>query len=98
MDFMVEMEIGVPPDLDAETLADLTRRERERAVEIFEAGDFFQQVWVVPGQRSRIMICSAADAKELHETFQSLPAFPWCRFKVSPLIGQAPGAPICPVD
>ena len=98
MYFIVEMEIAVPPDLEAEKLAELTRRERDRAAEINGQGNFFQQVWVVPGQRSRIMICTAADAAELHNTFQSLPAFPWCTFKVSPLIMREPGAPISLVD
>ncbi len=98
MDFLVEMEIGMPPDLDAEMVADLTRRERARAAEISAAGNFFREVWIVPGERSRIMICTAPDAASLHETFVSLPAFPWSKFKVTPLIGCEPGAPICVVN
>jgi muconolactone D-isomerase len=98
VDFLVEMQIGIPPDLDPALVADLIQRERSRAAEISAEGQFFRQVWIVPGERARILICTAADAAELHEKFQSLPAFIWSKFKVTPLIECQPGAPICIVN
>jgi muconolactone delta-isomerase len=94
MEFLVEMEIGVPPDYDPELLADLLKRERVRAAEI-ASGDFFKMVWIVPGQRARIMICSAADARELHDTISSLPAAKWNRYHVTPVIECGVGSSIC---
>jgi muconolactone delta-isomerase len=94
MDFLVEFEICLPPDYDPELLADLLKRERARAAEI-SAGPFFKSVWIVPCQRARIAICSAADAQELHETLHSLPAAVWNEYQVTPLIECAEGSSIC---
>lgn len=95
MDFMVEFEIGIPPDYDADLLADLLRRERERAAEISARGDFFKMVWTVPCQRARIGICTAASAEELQDTFASLPGMRWNNYETTPLIPCAPGSAIC---
>ncbi|MBG6118491.1 muconolactone delta-isomerase [Sphingobium sp. JAI105] len=98
MDFFVEMEIGFPPDYDPEKLAEITRKERERASEITAAGTFFKEVWIVPCQRSRILICTADDATQLHETFASLPAWRWSKLQATPLVECAVGASICIPD
>src|SRR5580692_10419670 len=95
MDFLVEIEIGLPPDYDPKLLPDLLKRERTRAAEIAASGDFFKKVWIVPCQRARIMICSVADAQELHETISSLPAVKWNEYQVTPLIECDEGSSIC---
>ena len=95
MDFLVEMKIELPPDYDTELAADLARRERERATEIATSGEFFKEVWIVPGQRARIMICSAADVATLDATFASLPAVKWCKLEATPLVVCEAGSPIC---
>jgi muconolactone delta-isomerase len=95
MDFLVEMQMCVPPDYDPELLADLTRRERARAAEIAASSSFFKEVWIVPCQRARILICAAADATELHEVFTSLPAMKWSEFQVTPLLKCDIGSSIC---
>jgi muconolactone D-isomerase len=94
-DFLVEFQICIPPDYDPELLADLLKRERARAAEISAQGDFFKMVWIVPCQRARISICSAADARELHETFSSLPGSKWNTYEVTPLIECGKGESIC---
>ena len=93
MDFLVEMEIILPTD--PEVLADLTKRERARAAELATSGNFFKEVWIVPGQRARILICSAADAREFHETFTSLPGFMWSNLQSTPIIECEVGTSIC---
>ncbi len=94
MDFLVNIEIKVPPDYDPELLADLLKRERPRAAEIAATG-FFKKVLIVPCQPSSIMICSAKDAGELHDTINSLPAVRWNDYEVTPLIECEPGSSIC---
>ena len=98
MDFLVEFEIRVPPDYDPELLADLLKRERTRAAEISASGSFFKMVWIVPCQRARITICSAADAQELHGTITSLPAGKWNEYQATPLIECDVGSSICIPD
>ena len=95
MDFLVEFEIRIPPDYDPALLADLLKRERTRAAEIAASGNFFKMVWIVPCQRARICICSAADVQELHETISSLPGAKWNKYKVTPLIECDIGSSIC---
>jgi len=95
MDFLVEMQLEVPPDYDPVLREDLGKRERARAAEIMASSNFFKWVWIPPGQKARIMICSAVDAVELHETISSLPAMPWAKFEVTSLVACEVGAPIC---
>jgi len=95
MDFLVDMKLCIPPDCDPKIREDLTRRERARAAEILASGNFFKMVWIVPCQRARILICSAADEAELHQTFASLPAMPWSEIHVTPLIECEQGSSIC---
>jgi muconolactone delta-isomerase len=95
MDFLVEFEICIPPDYDPDLRTDLIKRERTRAAEIAASGNFFKMVWIVPCQRARISICSAADAQDLHATFSSLPGMPWNNYQHTPLIECDKGASIC---
>lgn len=95
MDFLVEFEICIPPDYDPTLFADLVKRERARAAEIAAAGNFFKMVWIVPCQRARISICSAADAQQLDATISSLPAGKWNKYQLTPLIECDKGSSIC---
>jgi muconolactone delta-isomerase len=95
MDFLVEFDICIPPDYDPAKAADLQKRERKRAAEIVSQGNFFKKVWVVPGRRARIAICSAPDAQVLDETFASLPAAKWNKMSVTPLFECPTDTSIC---
>lgn len=95
MDFLVDMELCIPPDCDPDVAEDISRRERARAAEILASGNIFKMVWIVPCQRARILVCSAASAAELHQTFSSLPAMPWSKIRVTPLIERDVGSSIC---
>jgi muconolactone D-isomerase len=94
MDFLVEFQIKMPPDYDAELLADLLKEERQRAAEISATG-FFKRIWIVPCQRARVAICTARDAAELHETLFRLPAMKWNECTATALIECDAGSPIC---
>lgn len=95
MDFLVDMEICFPPDTDPTLLADITQRERAHAARISTKGHFFKEAWIVPCRPARILICTAADATELHATFASAPAFPWSKLEATPLVACDIGTSIC---
>ena len=96
MDFLIEMEVGGPSD--PEVFAELAQRERAAAAALVERGDFFKEVWIVPCQRSRLLICSAKDAADLHETFASLPGTKWNKLQATPLVECELGSSINIVD
>ena len=95
MDFLVEMEICYPPDTDPELLAEQSKHERARTAEISSSRNFFKNVWIVPCERARILICSATDAADLHATFASLPVFKWAKLQATPLVECDVGSSIC---
>ena len=95
MDFLIEFDICIPPDYDPVKAADLQQRERARSREIAAQGDFYKKVWVAPGRRSRIAICSAPDALVLDQIFASLPAAKWNKTTVTPLVEWTGDATIC---
>lgn len=84
MEFLVNIEVGWPPDGDPDELARLTAAERERAGELAAAGTI-RRMWRVPGRRANWGIWEAADATALHAAIRSLPLFPWLDVDVIPL-------------
>jgi muconolactone D-isomerase len=93
MDFLVEMEIVVPHDYDPALRDDLVARERARGMELASQG-FYKEAWVVPGRRARIQICTAEDAAQFNALFTSLPAYPFTKNRVLPLVECAVDEPI----
>jgi muconolactone D-isomerase len=84
VEFLVEAEFRLPPDLDADTrqnlLADETRYGAARRVE----GDLLR-IWRVPGRSANVAIWRAADATALHEQLARLPLYPYMSITVRPL-------------
>ncbi|MGE0240805.1 MAG: muconolactone Delta-isomerase [Parvibaculaceae bacterium] len=84
MEFLVEIDVNLPPDFDAGKAEDLRKAEARRGVELYEAGTI-RRVWRVPGRRAAVAIWEAPDATALHAALASLPLFPWLDIKVRPL-------------
>jgi muconolactone D-isomerase len=84
MEFLVQIETMAHQPTDEAFLADLGARERQRGVELVEAGSI-RQIWRIPGRRANIGIWEASDTTELHAAISSLPAFPWMDVTVTPL-------------
>jgi muconolactone D-isomerase len=84
VEFLVNIEVGWPPDGDPGELARLTAAERERAAELAAAGTI-RRLWRVPGRRANWGIWEAADATAVHAAIRSLPLFPWLDVDVIPL-------------
>ncbi len=84
MEFLVNIEVGWPPDGDPEELARLTAAERVRGAELAAAG-LIRRMWRVPGRRANWGIWEAPDATALHAAISSLPFFPYLDVDVIPL-------------
>jgi muconolactone delta-isomerase len=82
--FLVQIEIALPPDLDADTLAALGEAEARRGVELQDAGTI-ERIWRVPGRRANVGIWRAADADALHAAIASLPMWPYMDVSVTVL-------------
>jgi muconolactone D-isomerase len=84
MEFLVRIEIDLPPDMDADRRAALTEAEAARGRELRDAGTI-ARIWRVPGRLANVGVWNAADATELHAAVASLPLFNWMSVTVEPL-------------
>jgi muconolactone delta-isomerase len=84
VDYLVEIEVGLPGDYDVAQRSALLEAERQRATALAEAG-VLRAIWRVPGRLANRAIWSAADATALHDLLVSLPLWPYMDVKVTPL-------------
>jgi len=84
MEFLVEIDIALPPDLDAGARSELLGREAVRGRELREAGTIVR-IWRIPGRLANAGIWQARDATELNDALFSLPLFPWMDIRVTAL-------------
>jgi muconolactone D-isomerase len=83
-EFLVEIEIELPPSMPAEERSAILSAEAARGRELRDAGSIVR-IWRIPGRRANVGLWEAADASELHELLISLPLFPWMNVQVRPL-------------
>ncbi len=83
-EFLIQMQVNIPPDMATDELEDLRAREKERGLQLRAEGTI-QRVWRVPGRVANIGYWQAPDATVLHEKISSLPMFPWLDVHVTPL-------------
>ena len=93
MEFLVEVDIELPADLDEARRAQLLAAELERGEALAEAGVLLA-IWRVPGRLANRAIWSAPDATALHDALVSLPLWPYMDIAVTPL-ARHPVAPSC---
>jgi len=93
VEFLVEVEVTLPADLDEARRSQLLAAELERGNALAEAG-VLRAIWRVPGRFANRAIWSAADATELHDALVSLPLWPYMDIAVTPL-ARHPVAPTC---
>lgn len=84
MDFLVRMDVKLPPDTEPSRRDALIAAEAARASQLAEQGVIYR-LWRVPGRWSNVGIWCAADATQLHEAISSLPFYPWLDVDVTPL-------------
>jgi muconolactone D-isomerase len=84
MEFLVRIQLTVPPGLPAEERTRLAEAEARRGRELKDAGTIVR-IWRIPGRTANAGIWVAADATALHEAIASLPMFPYLQAEVTPL-------------
>jgi muconolactone D-isomerase len=97
LEFLVEIDISLPPDLDEAPRAALLEAEVARGGELADSG-MLRAVWRVPGRFANRAIWSADDATALHVALVSLPLWPYMDVRVTALARHAladrcPGLP-----
>ncbi len=93
VEFLVEIEVALPADLDEARRSALVAAELERGNALAQAG-VLRAIWRVPGRLANRAIWSAADATALHEALVSLPLWPYMDVVVTPL-ARHPVAAAC---
>lgn len=84
MEFLVRTENLLPPDTPDEDREELRKAERERAMELREAG-ILKRLWRVPGRNATIGLYEAEDPAALHDALTSLPLWKWMDVTVEAL-------------
>ena len=93
VEFLVEVEVELPPDMDGGRRSALLAAELERGQALATAG-VIRAIWRVPGRLANRAIWAAPDATGLHEALTSLPLWPYLDVRVTPLARHAVG-PSC---
>ena len=84
MDFLVEIEVTLPAELDEAIRTRLANDELERGRTLADAG-LLRAIWRVPGRLANKAIWTAADATELNTALTSLPLWPYMDVAVTAL-------------
>ncbi|MEE1757904.1 muconolactone Delta-isomerase family protein [Streptomyces sp. SP18BB07] len=84
MEFLVRTENLLPPATPDEDREELRKAERERAMELREAG-ILKRLWRVPGRNATIGLYEAEDPAALHDALTSLPLWKWMDVTVEAL-------------
>jgi muconolactone delta-isomerase len=84
VEFLVQIELRLPPELADQRRSQLMEAEARRGEELKRAGTI-ARIWRVPGRTANVGIWEAPDATALHEAIASLPMFPYLRADVTPL-------------
>lgn len=84
MEFLVRTENTLPPDTPDDVREELRKGERERAMQLREAG-ILKRLWRVPGRNATIGLYEAADPAQLHDALVSLPMWKWMDITVEAL-------------
>ncbi len=84
MEFLVNIKINWPLDMDPEIKEEIIREEQQLAGQLAIKGNLVR-MWRVPGRRENWGLWKARDATDLHEIISSLPVFPYMDVNVRPL-------------
>jgi muconolactone D-isomerase len=90
VEYLLAVEVHLPPGLPSDERERLLAAERRRAGELATAG-VIRAIWRVPGRLANRAVWSAADATALHEAITSLPLWPYLDVEVTPLARHAVG-------
>jgi muconolactone D-isomerase len=83
-EYLVRIDVALPPALSDDDLAALIAAERTRGQELRAAGTI-RRIWRLPGGLRNVAIWAAPDATQLHEAIASLPTYRYCTVEVHAL-------------
>ena len=84
MEFLVRIDVRLPPEMPSERRAALVDAEARRGRELQAAG-LLRRIWRIPGRLANVSLYDAPDATAVHEAIASLPLFPWLDVHVEAL-------------
>ena len=84
MEFLVTIDVCLPPDLPDERRRTLLDSEAKRGSELIASGAL-KRIWRLPGRHANVSLYSCEDATELHQLLTSLPLSPWFEVAVQAL-------------
>lgn len=84
MQFLVQLETSLPPDLPDDERAALLAAEAERGQQLRHDG-VIVSIWRLPGRLANVGIWEVASPDELHDAVTSLPLWQWMTVAVTPL-------------
>ncbi len=82
--FMVEMDVNIPLDFDADEAARLKAAEKARFQELQAAGTW-RHIWRVVGQYANVSVFDVESNAQLHDLLISLPLYPFMTMRVTAL-------------
>jgi muconolactone D-isomerase len=82
--YLVQITVELPAEMPAPERQALLERERQRGLELREAGTI-EDIWRLPGRLANVGVWRAPSATDLHEAISSLPVWAWTRVEVTPL-------------
>lgn len=82
--FMVQMDLTVPLDYDADKFAALKQAEKEKFQDLQKAG-IWRHIWRVVGLYSNVSIFDVESNAQLHDILTSLPLYPFMAIRVTAL-------------
>jgi muconolactone D-isomerase len=84
VEFLVQIQVTLPPQLPAGERERLMTAEMQRGRELKAAG-LIVRMWRIPGRTANAGIWEAPDPTALHAAITSLPMFPYLTADVTPL-------------
>jgi muconolactone D-isomerase len=84
MEFLVHIDVHLPPDMPDDDRKRLLELESARGRELIAEGTL-ARIWRIPGRRSNWSLYSAPDANAVHAAVTSLPLWPYMDVRVEPL-------------
>jgi muconolactone D-isomerase len=84
MQFLVQIQVNLPADMEPEQRSILLTAEQARGRELRDAGTIVR-IWRIPGRLANVGVWAAVDATALHDAITSLPLFPYLDVHVTPL-------------
>ena len=76
MEFLVNIQINWPLDMDPAFKEEISQAERRHAAGLIERGHLVR-MWRVPGRTENWGLWRAADATQMHDIISNLPVWPW---------------------